>query len=132
MDGLKRYGVSLRWYGTALIGREGTRRPRPALRTRCRSLRAKRHSQPTVAPRSALPTAFRVVLKLLVVKEKLLSSRKRKFSPAIHTNQISIYKIHDSIPSLRPEPPASHFWNGSFRLPCLQLTTHRCPLEGAV
>src|ERR1035438_3092176 len=67
MDVLKRCGVSLRWYGTALIGREGNRRPRPALRTRCRSLRAKRHSRPTVAPRSALPTAFRVVLKLLVV-----------------------------------------------------------------
>lgn len=103
MDVLERCGISLRlsflkiWaakYRTALNGREGNRCPRSAFRTSCRSRRAKWLSGPTVAPRSALPTAFRVVLKLLVVEEKLFSSRKRKFGPAIDARHVFINKIH--------------------------------------
>lgn len=115
MDMLRRCGIvrqlfSLKtWaakYGTALIGCEENRGLRSAFRTR--SLRAKRLSGPTVAFRSALLTAFRVVLKLLVAEEKLLNSRKRKFSPAILTNQISINKIHTTFRMILGFAPADN------------------------
>src|ERR1039458_4867290 len=94
--------------------------------------RLRSQSRTSIALRFPRLAALWVIRKLFLVKEKLFTCREHKLSPAIHTNQISINKTHDSIPILRPEPPASHLWNGAFRLPCLQLTTHRCPLEGAV
>ena len=47
-----------------------------------------------IALRLALLAVFGGVLELLSVKEKLLTSRKHKFSPAVDAHQLFVDKIH--------------------------------------
>jgi hypothetical protein len=62
---------------------EGNRCLQATLSARYLGLRTNGLSQTSVAPRLALLAVFGGVLELLSVKEKLLTCRKRKFSPAV-------------------------------------------------
>src|ERR1039458_9435365 len=85
-----KHGSALRWF-------EWNRCLRSAFRARCPSLRANWANwipESKIALRLALLAVFRVVCKLFVVKEKLLTSRKHKRGPAIHAGQFSVNKFH--------------------------------------
>ena len=73
---------------------EGNRCLQATLSARYLGLRTNGLSQTSVAPRLALLAVFGGVLELLSVKEKLLTCRKRKFSPAVDAHQLFVDKIH--------------------------------------
>ncbi len=81
-------------YGSALAGCERHRSFHSAFRADCLSLCANWLTETGIALRLALLAAFRIVHKLFVVKERLLTSRKHKLCPTLNAFQLFVNKNH--------------------------------------
>jgi hypothetical protein len=81
-----KHGSALRWF-------EGNGRLQATLSAGCARL-GTRSLRSAGAFRLALLAVFRVVRKLFVVEEKLLTRCKHKLGSAVHARQLSVNKIH--------------------------------------